>query len=95
VLQELPARSAVVDGEVAASDADGRPNSARLHLLRWVKQPTMAVHLWAFDLLVFNGRDLRPQPFAKRKACLQVLMERFVRSYRFLNRSMTAWRSYA
>jgi len=29
-----------VDGEVVASDADGRPNFARLHLLRGVKQPT-------------------------------------------------------
>ena len=76
-LHELPARSAVVDGEVVASDADGRPNFARLHLLRWVKQPTMAVHLWAFDLLAFNGRDLRLHPLAKRQACLQVLMERF------------------
>jgi len=36
----------------------------------------VAVHLWAFDLLAFNGRDLRPQPLARRQA-LQVLMERF------------------
>jgi bifunctional non-homologous end joining protein LigD len=30
-----------------------------------------------FDLLAFNGRDLRPQPLVKRQACLQVLIERF------------------
>ena len=33
--------------------------------------------LWAFDLLAFNGRDLRAQPLVKRQACLQVLLERF------------------
>jgi len=31
--------SAVLDGEVVASDADGRPNFARLHV-RWTR------HLW-------------------------------------------------
>ena len=76
LLRKLPATSAVLDGEVVASDADGRPNFARLHLQHWVKQPTM-VHLWAFDLLAFNGRDLRSQPLAKRQAYLRLLMERF------------------
>ena len=37
----------------------------------------MWIHLWAFDLLAFNGRDLRPQPLVKRQACLQTLLERF------------------
>jgi len=30
-------------------------NFARLHLLHWAKQPALSVHLWAFDLLAFNG----------------------------------------
>src|SRR5262249_44648457 len=76
-LHELPARSAVVDGEVVASDANGRPNFARLHLLRWVEQPSMAVQLLAFDLLAFNCRGLRLQPFVKRQAFLPALLERF------------------
>jgi len=59
---------------VVASDADGRPNFARLHV-RWTRPGT--IHLWAFDLLAFNGRDLRPQPLVKRQACLQTLLERF------------------
>jgi ATP-dependent DNA ligase len=37
----------------------------------------MAVHLWAFDLLAFNNRDLRPQPLVKRQSVLLVLLERF------------------
>ena len=35
------------------------------------------IHLWAFDLLAFNGPDLRLQPLVKRQARLQVLLERF------------------
>ena len=31
LLQEPPAKAAVLDGEVVASDAGGRPNFARLH----------------------------------------------------------------
>ena len=64
----------MLDGEVVASDTDGRPNFARLHV-RWTRPGT--IHLWAFDLLVFNGRDLRPQPLVKRQARLQALLGRF------------------
>ena len=74
LLHELPAKVAVLDGEVVASDADGRPNFARLHV-RWTRPLT--IHLWAFDLLAFNGRDLRLQPLVKRQSVLQGLLERF------------------
>src|SRR5262245_55623102 len=74
LLHELPAKAAVLDGEFVASDADGRPNFARLHV-RWTRPNT--IHLWAFDLLALNSRDLRPQPLVKRQACLQALLERF------------------
>jgi bifunctional non-homologous end joining protein LigD len=74
LLRELPAKSAVLDGEVVASDADGRPNFARLHV-RWTRPNTL--HLWAFDLLAINGRDVRSQPLVRRQACLQALLERF------------------
>src|SRR5215831_10912395 len=39
-LRELPAKAAVLDGEVVASDADGRPNFARLHV-RWTRPGTL------------------------------------------------------
>jgi len=74
LLHELPAKAAVLDGEVVASDADGRPNFARLHV-RWTRPNT--IHLWAFDLLALNGRDLCPQPLVKRQARLQALLGRF------------------
>jgi ATP-dependent DNA ligase len=76
-------------------DADGRPNFARLHLLCWATPPTLAVHLWAFDLLAFNGRDLRPHPLVKRQACLQLLMDRFgCPAVSHSERSTTAWRCW-
>ena len=53
---------------------DGRPNFTRLHV-RWTRPGT--IHLWAFDLLAFNGRDLRLLPLVKRQAVLQTLLERF------------------
>ena len=34
LLHELPVKAAVLDGEVVASNADGSPNFARLHV-RW------------------------------------------------------------
>jgi bifunctional non-homologous end joining protein LigD len=74
LLQELPAKVAVLDGEVVASNADGNPNFARLHV-RWTRPGT--IQLWAFDLLAFNGHDLRLQPLVKRQARLQALLERF------------------
>jgi bifunctional non-homologous end joining protein LigD len=49
--RELPARSAVLDGEIVANDSDGRQNFARLQLLSRESQP---VHLRAFDLLALN-----------------------------------------
>src|SRR5262249_52082343 len=74
LLHELAAKTAVLDGEVVASDANGRPNFARLHVP--CTRPGV-IHLWAFDLLAFNGRDLRLQPLVKRQARLQALLERF------------------
>jgi len=74
LLHELPVKAAVLDGEVVASNADGSPNFARLHV-RWARPGT--IHLWAFDLLALNDRDLRPQPLVKRQARLEALLERF------------------
>jgi len=40
LLHELPAKAVVPDGEVVASDADGRPNFAQLHV-RWTRPGTI------------------------------------------------------
>jgi bifunctional non-homologous end joining protein LigD len=90
LLRELPAKAAVLDGDVVASDADGRPNFGRLHV-RWTRPGT--IHLWAFDLLGLNEQDWRPQPLVKRQARLQALLERFgCPAVRPSETFMVAWR---
>jgi ATP-dependent DNA ligase len=59
------ARSAILDGEIVASNAAGAPDFAELH------RRTAALgmlHLWAFDLLALNGMDWRPDRIEKRQA---------------------------
>jgi bifunctional non-homologous end joining protein LigD len=73
LLREMPAKAAILDGEVVASDADGRPNFARLHV-RWTRSGT--IRLWAFDLLALNGQDWHPHALVKRQARLQALLKR-------------------
>jgi bifunctional non-homologous end joining protein LigD len=43
--------------------------------VRWARPST--IHLWAFDLLAINGRDLRLQPLVKRQARLLAMLELF------------------
>jgi bifunctional non-homologous end joining protein LigD len=64
-LRELAAaRTAILDGEVLAVDAEGRPRFT--DLLRGTGRLVFA----AFDILWLDGRDLRGVPLAKRKVYL-------------------------
>jgi hypothetical protein len=56
VLGELPTRSAIIDGEIMASDAAGIPDFWPL-FLRSSRRAELRV--WAFDLLALDGKDLR------------------------------------
>src|SRR5262249_61476526 len=48
-------------GEIVASDADGRPNFARLNLLRWVKQSRQAGRdPWGDGMLASAANTQRP-----------------------------------
>jgi|SRR5215831_14493135 len=73
LLRELTAKGAVLDGEIMADDARGRPDFARLHM----RSVTNRVRLWVFDLLSLKGSDLRLLPLIERHASLQSLLERF------------------
>jgi bifunctional non-homologous end joining protein LigD len=68
-----PARSAIIDGELTATDEHGLPDFGALHF-RKRKQQHLCV--WAFDLLELNGRDLRGLPLTKRKASLKKLLNK-------------------
>jgi bifunctional non-homologous end joining protein LigD len=65
---------AVLDGEVVAVDRDGR---SQFQLLQnYQKTGRGDLVYYAFDLLSFDGRDLRSEPLTKRKAILHRLLGR-------------------
>jgi bifunctional non-homologous end joining protein LigD len=74
VLRELRAKSAIVDGEIVASDVAGMPDFWPL-FLRSAKPAEL--HVWAFDLLALNGKDLRKWSLEARQGRLQALLSRF------------------
>jgi bifunctional non-homologous end joining protein LigD len=62
----------VLDAEVVCLDADGHPHFDTLH-------SRCADHLaiaCAFDLLAFEGDDLRRKPYSERKDALRKLLHR-------------------
>lgn len=85
-LRDLAAQLAgpvVLDGEIVALDARGRPTSftalqSRMHLRGAgdiaARSATVPTALVAFDLLREGGQDLRPLPLAARKARLEHLL---------------------
>ena len=77
-LQSLPAKSAIIDAEVVASNAKGMPDFRALHG-RTAKPEDFCA--WAFDLLELNGKDQRPQALSVRRAKLAKLLERLDNSF--------------
>jgi bifunctional non-homologous end joining protein LigD len=58
----------LIDGEVVALDAHGKPSfSAVQNSLRRDQQ----LYFYAFDLLVYQGRDLRSMPWSERRRLLE------------------------
>ena len=66
--KHVRADNAVLDGELACLDEEGKPQFNRL--LRRRGDPVFV----AFDLLWLNGRDLRGRPLLDRKAALRALI---------------------
>jgi bifunctional non-homologous end joining protein LigD len=60
--------TAVLDGEIACLDSDGKPQFYELMRRR------MAPTYCAFDVLWLNGRDLRSNPLVERKTILKRLV---------------------
>ena len=70
----LPARQAVVDGEIVAVDANGRPSFQALQHHGAINTGFTIV-FYAFDLLFLNGTDLTDAPLEERRAKLMPLVE--------------------
>ena len=80
----LPYDGFVLDGEVVVTDAQSRPRFGLLQKRALLQRRSdierasveLPATLFAFDLLGFEGYDLRPIPLATRKALLQRLLPR-------------------
>jgi len=66
-LRTLPEET-ILDGEIVALDTSGRPS---FHALQNYGSSKAPIYFYAFDLLMFAGRDLRPEPLDKRRELLR------------------------
>jgi bifunctional non-homologous end joining protein LigD len=55
----------VIDGEVVALDADGKP------VFSLLQNGAADVHFYAFDVLVLSGKDVTGEPLVKRRDLLE------------------------
>jgi ATP-dependent DNA ligase len=67
----LPVQTAIIDGELTACDYRGVPDFRALHF-RSIEHHALCV--WAFDILLLNGADLRDVPLTKRKYALEKII---------------------
>ena len=58
----------VIDGEVVALDADGKPS---FNMLQNYGSAGAPLHFFVFDLLVLNGKDVMGVPLVKRRELLE------------------------
>lgn len=83
-LTRLPARSALLDGEVVLLDDKGRSDFQRLQNAMREGGADRAVYC-AFDLLFLDGRDLRDSPLRERKEALKALLEKASTRVRYVD----------
>ena len=69
---QLPARSALIDGEVVVPDENGRTDFGRLQ--RALDGGGETLRYYAFDLLELDGEDLAGLPLIERKRRLATLV---------------------
>jgi bifunctional non-homologous end joining protein LigD len=82
-VRELPAESAVIDGEIIVLDEEGRSS---FQLLQSVRNPVGTrppVFYYVFDLLYLDGKSLLETPLEKRKLLLQNLVTKAPEPIRF------------
>jgi bifunctional non-homologous end joining protein LigD len=81
-LRDLPCKEAMLDGEVAALDDEGR-SSFQLLQARELSGERPPIFYYVFDLLQLDGKDLTGIPLLKRKAIAKMLLERAPDTIRF------------
>jgi ATP-dependent DNA ligase len=70
-LSDLP-ENTVIDGEVVALDANGRPD---FNLLQNSRSAAARMHYFVFDLLVYHGTDLTRLPLIERREILRSVLK--------------------
>ncbi len=70
-VEGVRAVDAVLDGEIVALDAEGRPSFQALH---HVDLKSVSIVYYAFDLLHWNGRDLVAEPLDARRELLRTIV---------------------
>jgi DNA ligase D-like protein (predicted ligase) len=70
-LEVLP-NETVIDGELVALGADGRPD---FHLLQNFRSAESRIVYYAFDILIFEGRRLTGLPLSERRDILSRVVE--------------------
>jgi bifunctional non-homologous end joining protein LigD len=73
-IAELPVQSAVIDGEAVVLDAQGRSHFGDLQAALGSRAGCETILLYAFDLLYFDGLDIRHWPWRNRRAVLEGLL---------------------
>jgi bifunctional non-homologous end joining protein LigD len=71
-LAELPAR-AVLDGELVALDADGKPDFPELCASVLMRQPAAPLTVMFFDVLSVAGEKVTGEPYSERRRILEDL----------------------
>jgi bifunctional non-homologous end joining protein LigD len=72
-LQVLPVRSVVIDGEGVICGPDGKSDFDAMRAC-FSRQGAPEAFLYAFDVLEFDGRDLRNEPWARWRHTLVQLL---------------------
>ena len=81
-LQSLPCKEAVLDGEIAALDEQGR-SSFQLLQARELSGQRPLIFYYVFDLVQLDGKDLTGVPLLKRKAMAKALLASLPDTVRF------------
>jgi bifunctional non-homologous end joining protein LigD len=81
-LRGLPCKEAIIDGEIAALDDEGR-SSFQLLQARELSGERPPIFYYVFDLIQLDGKDLTGIPLLKRKAMAKMLLERAPDTIRF------------
>ncbi len=82
-LRELPAKEAVLDGEIVALDPDGKSSFQLLQAANLPGESRPPIFYYLFDVIQLDGKDLTGLPLLKRKAMAQALLVNAPENIRF------------